>query len=154
MVVTKWKTSYIVTYVSCRTVACSDGGAGGARHTLAPKKRGGGERRRPTPTHVRTHTWCKVQMLESAQRTHSAWTRVRTRVRTYVWPAVQCALQCRVGARLPLLGPGHTDKRIRFCDTILGKVLRYSFAESLSRGHTAIVHRRSITERTRIHCSF
>ena len=31
-----------------------------------------------------------------------------------------------------LLGPGHTDKRIRFCDTILGKVLRYSFAESLS----------------------
>ena len=61
-------------------MACSDGGAGGARHTLAPKKRGG-ERRRPTPAHVRTHTWCKVQMLESAQR-----------VRTYVWPAVQCAL--------------------------------------------------------------
>ena len=57
------------------------------------KKRGGGERRRPTPAHGRTHTWCKVQMLESAQRTHSAWTRVRTRVRTYVWPAVQCALQ-------------------------------------------------------------
>ena len=62
-------------------MACSDGGAGGARHTLAPKKKGG-ERRRPTPAHVRTHTWCKVQMLESAQRTHSAWTRVRTRVRT------------------------------------------------------------------------
>ena len=54
------------------------------------------------------------------------------------------------------LGPGHTDKRIRFCDKILRKVLRYSFAESLSRGHTAIVHRRSITERKRIHvhCSF
>ena len=51
-------------------VTCSDGGAGGARHTLAPKKKGGGgERRRPTPAHVRTHTWCKVQMLESAQRT-------------------------------------------------------------------------------------
>ena len=31
----------------------------------------------------------------------------------------------------------HTDKRIRFCDKILRKVLRYSFAESLSRGHTA-----------------
>ena len=51
-------------------------------------------------------------------------------------------------------GPGHTDKRIRFCDKILRKVLRYSFAESLSRDHTAIVHRRSITERKRIHCSF
>ena len=38
------------------------------------------------------------------------------------------------------LGPGHTDKRIRFCDKILCRVLRYSFAESLSRGHTAIVH--------------
>ena len=48
------------------------------------------------------------------------------------------------------LGPGHTDKRIRFCDKILCKVLRYSFAESLSRGHTAIVHRRSITERKTI----
>ena len=54
------------------------------------------------------------------------------------------------------LGPGHNDKRIRFCDKILCKVLRYSFAESLSRGHTytAIAHRRSITERKRIHCSF
>ena len=39
-----------------------------------------------------------------------------------------------------LLGPGHTDKRIRFCDKILCRVLRYSFSESLSRGHTAIVH--------------
>ena len=38
------------------------------------------------------------------------------------------------------LGPGHTDKRIRFCDKILCRVLRYSFAESLSRGHTAIVN--------------
>ena len=45
-----------------------------------------------------------------------------------------------MGARRPLalLGPGHTDKRIRFWDTILGKVLRYSFAESLSRGHTVL----------------
>ena len=30
------------------------------------------------------------------------------------------------------LGPGHTDKHIRFCDKILCKVLRYSFAESPS----------------------
>ena len=44
-----------------------------------------------------------------------------------------------------------TDKRIRFCDKISCKVLRYSFAESLSRAHTAIVHRRSNTERKRIH---
>ena len=49
---------------------------------------------------------------------------------------------------------GHTDKRIGFYDRILCKVLRYSFAEFLSGGHTAIVHRRSITERKRIHCSF
>ena len=67
-------------------------GARGARAIPSRLKKGGGERRRPTPAYVRTHTWCKVQMLESAQRTHSAWTRVRTRVRTYVWPAVQCAL--------------------------------------------------------------
>ena len=90
-----------VVALSHNSVACSDGGAGGARHTLAPKKRGGGERRRPTPAHVRTHTWCNVQMLESAQRTHSAWTRVRTRVRTYVWPAVQCALVVSRGRTAP-----------------------------------------------------
>ena len=30
------------------------------------------------------------------------------------------------------LGPGHTDKHIRFCDKILCKVLRYSFAESVA----------------------
>ena len=66
-------------------MACSDGGAGGARHTLAPKKKGGERRRpRPTPAHVRTHTWCKVQMLESAQRTHSAYVDTRTYACTYV----------------------------------------------------------------------
>ena len=64
-------------------MACSDGGAGGARHTLAPKKKGG-ERRRPTPAHVRTHTWCKVQMLESAQRTHMYTVRGHAYVRVYV----------------------------------------------------------------------
>ena len=96
----------------------------------------------------------------SAAHTHcdSAWTRVRTRVRTDVWPA-SGAVRTSVsrGRTAPtIVGPGHTDKRIRFCDTILCKVLRYSFAESLSRtrGHTAIVHRRSILERKRIHCSF
>ena len=81
--------------------ACSDGGAGGARAIPSRLKKRGGERRRPTPAHVRTHTWCKVQMLESAQRTHSAWTRVRTRVRTYVWPAVQCALVVSRGRTAP-----------------------------------------------------
>ena len=40
----------------------------------------------------------------------------------------------------PRFGPNHTDKRIRFCDKILCKVLRYSSVESLSSGHTAIVH--------------
>ena len=41
--------------------------------------------------------------------------------------------------RTPLLGRHpYTDKRIRFCDKILREGLRYSFAESLSRGHTAI----------------
>ena len=36
--------------------------------------------------------------------------------------------------RLYVVGPGHTNKykRIRFCDQILCKVLRYSFAESSS----------------------
>ena len=59
-------------------VACSDGGAGARAIPSRLKKRGGGgERRKPTPAHVRTHTWCKVQILESAQPTHSAWTRVR-----------------------------------------------------------------------------
>ena len=50
--------------------------------------------------------------------------------------------------RVSILRPGHdhTDKRIRFCDKILREVLRNYFAESLSRGHTAILHR--------IHCSF
>ena len=37
---------------------------------------------------------------------------------------------------------------------LLRQDFEYSFAEYLSRGHTAIVHRRSITERKRIHCSF
>ena len=74
-------------------MACSDGGAGGgARHTLAPKKKGGRK--------------CKVQMLESAQRTHSAWTRVRTRVRTYVWPAVPCALVVSRGRTAPTIARG------------------------------------------------
>ena len=34
------------------------------------------------------------------------------------------------------LGPVTHDEHIRLCDKILCKVLRYSFAESLSHGHT------------------
>ena len=37
------------------------GRGGRAPYPRAKKKRGGGERRRPTPAHVRTHTWCKYR---------------------------------------------------------------------------------------------
>ena len=58
-------------------------GARGARAIPSRlKKRGGGERRRPTPAHVRTHTWCKVQMLESARSKHTV--RGHAYVRVYV----------------------------------------------------------------------
>ena len=38
-------------------VACSDGGAGGARHTLALKKKGGGEK----DVDLRPHTYVRTR---------------------------------------------------------------------------------------------
>ena len=59
-------------------VACSDGGAGGARHTLAPKKKGGGEK----DVDLRPHTYVRTRGASTDPRISAAHTQSVSRGHT------------------------------------------------------------------------